>query len=50
MLRIEDAGEPATVRGEVVGADDDAVTLATPTARLRVPLAEVDHGKVVLPW
>jgi hypothetical protein len=33
----------------VVDVDDDAVTLATATGG-RVPLDDVDHGKVVLPW
>lgn len=50
LLRNEDAGEPRTLRGEVVDADETAVTLTVGSDTVRVPLAEVDHGKVVLPW
>jgi ribosome maturation factor RimP len=50
VVRDEAAGEPAQVRGEVVAADDDTVTLRIDGAEQRLPLAEVDHGVVVLPW
>jgi ribosome maturation factor RimP len=50
VVRREDAGEPRTIRGEVVDADEAAVTLTVDAETVRVPLAEVDHGKVVLPW
>lgn len=41
---------PGEVHGEVVAADDGSVTVATADGERRVPLDEVDHGKVVLPW
>jgi ribosome maturation factor RimP len=50
VLRLEELGDPRTVRGEVSEVDDDAVVLATSDGTVRVPLAEVDHGTVVLPW
>lgn len=50
VLRQESLGDPRTIRGEVLEVDDDAVTLATADGSARVPLAEIDHGKVVLPW
>jgi ribosome maturation factor RimP len=50
IVRNETADGPAQVRGEVVAADDDTVTLRIDGAEQRLPLAEVDHGVVVLPW
>lgn len=50
VLRQEGADEPREVRGEVVAADEDAVTLATPAGEVRLRIDEVDHGTVVLPW
>lgn len=50
VLRGEEHGDPRTVRGEVTAADDEAVTLATADGEVRIPLAHIDHGKVVLPW
>ncbi|MEX1164398.1 MAG: ribosome maturation factor RimP [Nitriliruptor sp.] len=50
VIRREELGDPRTLRGEVTGADDDAVTLETADGPVRVPLADIDHGKVVLPW
>lgn len=50
VQRREDAGEPAEVRGEVVATDDDGVTLTTADGQVRLPLVEVEHGTVVLPW
>jgi ribosome maturation factor RimP len=46
------AGYDATrsVQGVVVDADDQAVVLEVDGDRVTVPLAEVVHGKVVLPW
>jgi len=48
-----DAGTgPGTtsVRGTVLDADDEAVVLEVDGDQVRVPLSEVVHGKVVLPW
>jgi ribosome maturation factor RimP len=50
VQRREGIDASAHVRGEVVGTDDDAVTLATSSGEVRLPLDEVDHGTVVLPW
>jgi ribosome maturation factor RimP len=48
------AGDPEeptpSVRGVVVDADDQAVVLEVDGGQVRVPLSEVVHGKVVLPW
>ena len=46
------AGERATtsIQGVVVDADDEAVLLEVDGGQVRVPLSEVVHGKVVLPW
>lgn len=46
------AGERATtsIQGVVVDADDEAVVLEVDGGQVRVPLSEVVHGKVVLPW
>jgi ribosome maturation factor RimP len=43
---------PATssIRGMVVEVDDEAVVLEADGEQIRVPLSEVVHGKVVLPW
>jgi ribosome maturation factor RimP len=43
---------PATssIQGTVVDADDEAVVLEADGEQIRVPLSEVVHGKVVLPW
>lgn len=38
------------VQGVVVDADDEAVVLEVDGGQVRVPLSEVVHGKVVLPW
>jgi ribosome maturation factor RimP len=44
--------DPATVpiQGTVVDVDDQAVVLEVDGEQVRVPLSEVVHGKVVLPW
>ena len=43
-------GAGGAVHGVVLAADDDAVTLGVDGAEVRVPLADVVRGKVVLPW
>ncbi|HEV8425254.1 MAG TPA: ribosome maturation factor RimP [Actinomycetes bacterium] len=43
-------GEPSTVQGVVVAADDEAVVLDVDGSQVRVPLSDVVQGKVVLPW
>ena len=60
VVRTRDAidrGEKGEVTGELtaVDADPDAdpvlvLDLGGKTGELRVPLTDVDHGKVVLPW
>ncbi len=48
----EAAGErPRTqLRGTVVAADDQLVTLEVSGSQVRVPLSDVVRGRVVLPW
>jgi ribosome maturation factor RimP len=46
----EDTTGETPVRGVVVDADDDAVTLEVDGSQVRIPLSEVVQGKVVLPW
>jgi ribosome maturation factor RimP len=50
IVRGEEHGEPRTLRGEVTDVDDEAVTITTGDGDVQVPLTEIDHGKVVLPW
>jgi ribosome maturation factor RimP len=50
VTRLEELGDPREVRGEVLAADDDGVTLATGEDEVTVPLDAIDHGTVVLPW
>jgi ribosome maturation factor RimP len=38
------------IQGIVVDTDDEAVVLEVDGDQVRVPLSEVVHGKVVLPW
>lgn len=46
-----DRGEKGEVTGRLTAADDDGLVLDVDGAgELLVPLADVDHGKVVLPW
>jgi ribosome maturation factor RimP len=40
----------SSIQGTVVDVDDEAVVLAVDGEQVRVPLSEVVHGKVVLPW
>ncbi|MTV23919.1 ribosome maturation factor RimP [Nitriliruptoraceae bacterium ZYF776] len=41
---------PNELRGTVVASDDEQVTLEVDGAEQVVALADIDHGKVVLPW
>jgi ribosome maturation factor RimP len=50
VLRREDLEGTRELVGIVQGADDHGVTLLVDGDELTVPLDEVDHGKVVLPW
>jgi ribosome maturation factor RimP len=50
VLRTEDAEGPREVAGTVVAATDEGVTLQLDDTEVTVPFAEVDHGKIVLPW
>lgn len=50
VVRRTDLDGPDEVTGTVVAVSDDTVTLEVDGAEQVVPLADVDHGKVVLPW
>jgi ribosome maturation factor RimP len=50
ILRREEADGPREVTGTVVRATDEAVVVQQGDDEVSVPFAEVDHGKVVLPW
>jgi ribosome maturation factor RimP len=50
VLRREDLEGTRELVGTVQRADDHGVTLLVDGDELTVPLDEVDHGKVVLPW
>jgi ribosome maturation factor RimP len=51
LLREASGEEPRRqLRGVVVAADDQAVTLEAGGSQIRVPLSDVVRGKVVLPW
>ena len=43
-------GAASSVRGVVLDADDQAVTLDVDGSPVRVPLSDVARGTVVLPW
>ena len=43
-------GAASSVRGVVLDADDQAVTLDVDGSQVQVPLSDVVRGKVVLPW
>jgi ribosome maturation factor RimP len=46
-----DRGEKGEVTGQLTAAAEDGLVLDVErTGELLVPLADVDHGKVVLPW
>ena len=46
----QDASGETSVRGVVVDADDEVVTLDVDGSQVRIPLSDVVQGKVVLPW
>lgn len=51
ILREASGEQPrAQLRGVVVAADDQVVTLEVGGSQIRVPLSDVVRGKVVLPW
>ncbi|GGI06520.1 ribosome maturation factor RimP [Egicoccus halophilus] len=50
LVREQDAPGDREVTGTVVVADDSSVTLEVDGDEVVVPLADIDHGKVVLPW
>jgi hypothetical protein len=51
ILREASGEQPRTqLRGVVVAADDQVVTLEVDGSQVRVPLSDVVRGKVVLPW
>ncbi len=51
ILRAASGDEPRSeVRGVVVTADEQAVTVDVGGDQIRVPLSDVVRGKVVLPW
>jgi len=51
ILREASGEQPrAQLRGVVVAADDQVVTLEVGGSQVRVPLSDVVRGKVVLPW
>jgi ribosome maturation factor RimP len=51
ILRESSGERPRSqLRGVVVAADDQAVTLEVGGGQIRVPLSDVVRGKVVLPW
>jgi ribosome maturation factor RimP len=50
LTRHHDDEEAAPMTGTVVAVTDDTVTLATADGELDVPLDDVDHATVVLPW
>jgi ribosome maturation factor RimP len=50
VVRHDDVEGPAETTGTVSAVDDDEITLDAEGAEVRIPLEEIDHGKVVLPW
>ena len=49
-VSIVRGGAASSVRGLVLDADDQAVTLDVDGSPVRVPLSDVVRGTVVLPW
>ena len=49
-VSIVRGGAASSVRGVVLDADDQAVTLDVDGGPVRVPLSDVVRGTVVLPW
>lgn len=45
-----DRGEKGELTGTLDAVDDDGLTLTVGKDTVTVPHADVDHGKVVLPW
>ncbi len=45
-----DRGEPGEITGTLTAATDSTLTLDVDGDTHEVPLADVEHGKVVLPW
>jgi ribosome maturation factor RimP len=50
ITRHADAEDAPPLTGEVVAVSDEAVTVVTATGEVDVPLADIDHAMVVLPW
>ena len=50
VVRREDAEGARETTGTVSAVDDDEITLQADRAEVTIPLREIDHGKVVLPW
>lgn len=54
VVRTAQAAQAPDVKGEltgtVVAADDEVVTVETDGSPQRIALADIDYGKVVLPW
>lgn len=50
VVRGEDVPGPRELTGTVVAVDTDRVTLEVDGDKVEVPMRDVDHGKVVLPW
>ena len=49
-VHLREGVSPGEVRGKIVAADDEVITVTNRDGEHRVPLGDVDHGKVVLPW
>jgi ribosome maturation factor RimP len=50
LVPREGAEDAQETTGTVVAVDDDEITLEADGAEVSIPLVEIDHGKVVLPW
>ena len=50
VVREERCGAPRELTGVVGGVTEDEITLERDGGEVRVALADLDHGKVVLPW
>ena len=50
VVRDADTDGPRELIGTVLAVRADGVTLEVDGAEVQVPIGEVDHGKVVLPW
>lgn len=48
---VHDAPDERTeITGTVVASDESAVTIEVAGEHVAVPIDEIDHGKVILPW